>query len=168
MLVNSSIRDLDSKGMGLSAKASAARTQEGGRHAVRKFRRAIKVKITIEDRKRGNLAVEFKREKIVSERRRTDKTKSLRLYSVQESCVRGAPPHICDVYSIRGRARLMYMDINCAGEKNWRRQYRTPSFEEADLVKEMSSFQLRFRVKDRPRMFIVEEGDSCVLSKNRG
>ncbi len=25
------------------------------------------------------------------------------------------------------------MDINCAGERNWRRRYRTPNFEEADL-----------------------------------
>ncbi len=38
MLVNLSIRDLDSKGMSLSAKAGAAKPQEGGRHAVRKFR----------------------------------------------------------------------------------------------------------------------------------
>ncbi len=52
MLVNSSKRDLDSKGMSLSAKAGAARSQEGGRHAVSKFRRAVRVKIKIEDRKR--------------------------------------------------------------------------------------------------------------------
>ncbi len=66
ILVNSSIRDLDSKGMNLSAKASAARPQERGRHAVSKFRRAVRVKITIEDRKRDNMAAEFKKEKIVS------------------------------------------------------------------------------------------------------
>ncbi len=53
MLVNSSIRALDSKGMGLSAKAVAARPQDRGRHAVSKFRRAVKVKITIEDRQLG-------------------------------------------------------------------------------------------------------------------
>ncbi len=41
MLVNSSIRDLDSKGMNLSAKADAARPQEEGRHAVSKFRRVV-------------------------------------------------------------------------------------------------------------------------------
>ncbi len=64
-----------------------------GRHAVSKFRRAVRVKITIEDRERGNLTVEFKREKIVSERI-TDETKSLRLHSIPESCVRGAPPHM--------------------------------------------------------------------------
>ncbi len=56
------------------------------------FRRAVRVKITIEDRERGNMAAELKREKIVSERRKTDE-KSLRLHSVQESCVCGAPPH---------------------------------------------------------------------------
>ncbi len=77
-MVNSSIRDLDSKGMSSSAKASAARQQEEGMHAVSKFRRAVRVKITIEDRKRSNLAADFKREKIVS-KRRTDETKSFRL-----------------------------------------------------------------------------------------
>ncbi len=66
ILVNSSIRDLDSKGMSLSAKAGEARPQERGRHAVSKFRRAVRVKIMIEDRKIGNMAAEFKREKIVS------------------------------------------------------------------------------------------------------
>ncbi len=76
MLVNSRIRDLDSKGMSLSAKAGAARPHERGRHAVSKFRRAVRVKITIEDRERANLAADFKREKIFSERRRTDETKS--------------------------------------------------------------------------------------------
>ncbi len=54
----------------------------------------FRVKITTADRKRGNSATEFKREKIVIERRRIDKTKSLRLHSVQESCVRGAPPYM--------------------------------------------------------------------------
>ncbi len=67
MLVNSSIRDLDSKGMSLSARAGTARQQEGGRHAVSKFRRAVRVKVTIEDRKRGKLAAEFKREKSISD-----------------------------------------------------------------------------------------------------
>ncbi len=55
----------------------------GGGEAC-KFRIAVRVKLTIKDRKRGNLA-KVKREKIVSERRRTDETKSLRLHSVQES-----------------------------------------------------------------------------------
>ncbi len=45
ILVNSNIRDFDSKGMSLSAKAGAARPQERGRHAISKFRTAVKVKI---------------------------------------------------------------------------------------------------------------------------
>ncbi len=94
MLVNSNIRDFNSKGMSLNGKESAARPRERGRHAVSKFRRAVRVKITIEDRERGNLAAEFEREKIVSERRRTDETKNLRLHSVHESCVRGTPSHM--------------------------------------------------------------------------
>ncbi len=40
--------------------------------AFSKFRRAVRVKITIEDRKRGNMVAKFKREKTVSGRRRTD------------------------------------------------------------------------------------------------
>ncbi len=99
ILINSRIRDLDSKGMSLSGKASAAMPRERGRHAVSKFRRAVRLKITIEDRKRGNLAAEFKREKTVSEKRKTDESKNLILYSIQESCVRG-DPHTCDAYSI--------------------------------------------------------------------
>ncbi len=62
---------------------------EGGRHAVSKFRRADRVKVTTEDRKRGNLAAEFKREKIVNERRRTDEMKSL---CPGELCA-GSPTH---------------------------------------------------------------------------
>ncbi len=79
------------------------------------------------------MAAEFKREKIVSERRRTDETKSLRLHSVQESV---ELPHTCDAYSIRGLIRPLYMNSNCAGERNWGRRYRNPNFEEADLVRE--------------------------------
>ncbi len=42
-----------------------------------------------------------------------------------------------------------------------------PTSKEDDLVREeMWNFQLRFWVKDRPRMFSVED-DNCVLSKNR-
>ncbi len=63
ILANSSIRDLDGKGMTLSGKASAARPQAGRRRAVSKLRRVVRVKITTEDRKRGNLVAEFKREK---------------------------------------------------------------------------------------------------------
>ncbi len=50
MLVILSIRDLDSKGMSLSGKAGAARSHEGGKHAVSKIRRAVRVIITIDDR----------------------------------------------------------------------------------------------------------------------
>ncbi len=124
MLPNSSIMDLDSTEMNLSRKASAARSREGGRHAVSKFRRAVKVKITIKDRRR-NLAAEFEREKIVSERRKADETKSLKLHSVQESCVRGNPPppliRVMRTPYEGGQGPCTDMDINCAGERNWRR-----------------------------------------------
>jgi len=61
MLVDSCIRGLDSIGMSVSGKSCAAGPREGERHAVSKFRRAVSVKIAIEDRKRGNIATEFKR-----------------------------------------------------------------------------------------------------------
>ena len=61
MLVNSCIRELDRKGVRVSRKSGAARPPEGGRHAVSKFRRAVTMKITIENRKRSNTAADFKR-----------------------------------------------------------------------------------------------------------
>ncbi len=39
------------------------------------------------------------------------------LHCVQESCVHGHP-NTCDKYPIRGRTKPLYMDINCAGERN--------------------------------------------------
>ncbi len=57
MLVNSCIRNLGSKGMSLSGKACTWSPRERGRHVVSKFRGAVRVKITIEDRKRGNMAM---------------------------------------------------------------------------------------------------------------
>ncbi len=64
--------------MSVSGKASATRPWERGRHAVSKFRRAVRVKITIEDRMRCNMEVNFKKETIRESR--TDETKSLRLH----------------------------------------------------------------------------------------
>ncbi len=43
--------EIKDNGMRLSRKSCAARPREGWRHAVSKFRRAVSVKITIEDRK---------------------------------------------------------------------------------------------------------------------
>ncbi len=51
MLVNSRIRNLDSKRVSLRGKSCTARPREKWRHAVSKFRRAVSMKITIEDRK---------------------------------------------------------------------------------------------------------------------
>ena len=61
MLVNSCIRDLDSIGVSEGRKSCAARPREERRHAVSKFRRAVSMKITIEDRKGCNIAADFKR-----------------------------------------------------------------------------------------------------------
>ncbi len=97
-------------------------------HAVGKYRRAVRVKITIEDIKRGNIAAEFKREKTVSGSRRSDETKTFTLS--RTVCVE--THHTCDAYPIQEPTRLLYMDSNCARKRNWRRQYSTPNFEEAD------------------------------------
>lgn len=61
MLVNFCIRGLDSIGMSMSRKLSVVGLWEGGRYVVSKFRRVVSVEILIEDRKRGNIVVEFKR-----------------------------------------------------------------------------------------------------------
>ena len=66
ILVNSCIRGLDRIGVRGSSKSCAARPLEGGRHAVSKFRRAVTMKITIEDRKRSNIAADIERLKTVS------------------------------------------------------------------------------------------------------
>ena len=50
ILVNSCIRKMNRIGMIKSRKCCAARPQEGGRHAVSKFRRAVSMKIAVEDR----------------------------------------------------------------------------------------------------------------------
>ena len=50
ILVNSCIKYMDSIRMRRSRKSCAARPREGGRHAVCKFRRAVRMKIAVEDR----------------------------------------------------------------------------------------------------------------------
>ncbi len=98
------------------------------------------MKITIEDRERGNLVAEFKRENTVSEKRRTGESKSLRLHSVQESCVREAPPHVM-------RTPYEGRQGPCVGEKNCQRRYRMPNFEEADLMREEMWFPVKILSK---------------------
>ena len=46
-----------------------ARPREEGRHAVSKIRRAVSMKITVEDTKRGNITAMRERLKTVSQRR---------------------------------------------------------------------------------------------------
>ena len=49
ILVNSCIRKMDIIGMSRSSKSCAARPWEVERHAVSKFRRAVSMKIAVED-----------------------------------------------------------------------------------------------------------------------
>ena len=56
ILVNSCIRKMDRIEMGRSRKSCAARPREEGRHEVNKFRRAVSMKITVEDKYRCNIA----------------------------------------------------------------------------------------------------------------
>ena len=56
ILVDSCIRELDRIGMRMSRMSGAAGPPEEGRHAVSKFRRAVRVKIAIKDSKRTNIA----------------------------------------------------------------------------------------------------------------
>ena len=54
ILVNSCLRWVDRIGMSVRKKLCAARPREGRKHAVSKFRRAVSMKITVEDSKRCN------------------------------------------------------------------------------------------------------------------
>ena len=58
------------------SKSYAARPREQGRHAVSEISRAVSMKITVKENKRGNIAAMRKRLKTVSQRREVDKTKS--------------------------------------------------------------------------------------------
>ncbi|MPC38238.1 hypothetical protein E2C01_031743 [Portunus trituberculatus] len=57
-------------------KPCGARLQEEGRHALNKIRRAVCMKIVLNDNKRCNIPAVRKRLKTVSQRRGVDKTKS--------------------------------------------------------------------------------------------
>ena len=50
IFVNSCIRKMDSIGVRRSRKLCAARPRDGWRHAVSKFRRAVSMKIAVENR----------------------------------------------------------------------------------------------------------------------
>ena len=76
ILVNSSISWVDRIGMRMSRKSCAARSRERRRHAVSKFKRAVSMKITVEDSKICNIAVKCKRLKTVFKKRGVNKTKS--------------------------------------------------------------------------------------------
>ena len=63
--------------MRVSRKTCAAGPQEGGRHAVSEFRRAVTVEKTIKNREGSDIAADCKRLKAVSQRRGIDETNSL-------------------------------------------------------------------------------------------
>ena len=54
----------------------AARPPEEGRLAVSKIRRAVSMKVTVENSKRGNITAKRERLKTVSQKRGIDETKS--------------------------------------------------------------------------------------------
>lgn len=60
-MFSSCIRDLDSRYVGMSKKSCGAEPQEGWRHMIRKFRRVIGVKLSLEDRNKWNTVDEIKR-----------------------------------------------------------------------------------------------------------
>ena len=57
-------------------QSCAARPREEGTHAVSNIRRAVNMKITVEDSKRGNITAMRERLKTVKQRRGIDETKS--------------------------------------------------------------------------------------------
>ncbi len=83
ILVDSCINGLDRIRVSKSGNLSSAGPQEGGRHAVSKFRRAVRMKIAIKDKQRSNSAARLNTKKTVSGVRRANKAKSFRFHSVQ-------------------------------------------------------------------------------------
>lgn len=77
VLVNYCIRGVDSTGVSMSRMMSAVRLHEEWRHAVSKIKKAFSMKIVIEDRKRSNIAIEFKRKKTVCKMRGADEANGL-------------------------------------------------------------------------------------------
>ena len=67
---------MDRIGVRERGQSCAARPREEGRHAVSKIRRAVSMKIAVEDSKTGNTAAKRERLKTVNQRRGVDKTKS--------------------------------------------------------------------------------------------
>ena len=61
ILVYSCIREVDRIGVRGRGKSCAARPREHGRHAVRKIRGAVSMKIAVKESKRGNIAAMRKR-----------------------------------------------------------------------------------------------------------
>ena len=66
ILVNSCIKEVDRIGMRVSRKLCAVRARERVRHAISKFKRAVNMKIIVEDSKRYNIAAVCKRLKTIS------------------------------------------------------------------------------------------------------
>ena len=56
ILVDSCVREMDKIGMRMSRMSGVAGPPEEERHAVSKFRRAVRMKIAIKDSKRTNIA----------------------------------------------------------------------------------------------------------------
>ena len=97
ILVYSCIRKVDRIGMRERGQSCAARPREEGRHAVSKIRRAVSMKISVEDRERQQCGEKREGLKTVSQRRGVDETKSFRFHPVQENCMSEAPPHMCSI-----------------------------------------------------------------------
>ena len=74
MLVKSCIKDLDKMKESFSRKLSVAEPQEEGRHAVSKFRRAVSMKIAIENRKSCNITAHLEENKAACKSREVAET----------------------------------------------------------------------------------------------
>ncbi len=97
-----------------------------GRHADSKFRRAVRVKIPIEDRMKTNMVTEFKREKTFCEKRRIDEIKSFR--PILSKRVVWVEPIKCEMHtSYEGRQGLCIKIATVRGKETGRDDTEHPT-----------------------------------------
>lgn len=114
--MNSCKRGLYRKEVSFSRKQTAARLRQEWKQRLTKFRRAVSVKMAMEDREASNFEGKFKRLKPGS-KGDTDETKGIWLDSDRRRCM-GEAPHTRDACPIQGRKRPLYTVRTVEGNRS--------------------------------------------------